>query len=872
MTGQKGSAAPGRILLVALLGIAGAYQVPSTMTLEAAGLLSAVTFRGFADAESGFRWSGARSEIVFPDPGPRWPVRVEVVLSAWRPRGQMPPLVTLSAGGHGVTVNPPPGTETVSFDTITAGAWRSDLVLSVASDTFQPGPGDPRVLGVRVVEARLRPLSAGVRTAPLGALATTSAIVLLLFVALLAGGTAPRKAERGAIALAVALSCGYAFARAWAATLAEPLLFAVAAVALVVHLAPRHVRRVARVAARVLEALRAGALRLRDWRVAILCLAGTLAMVAAYRAEPRVQIDMGSGGEVAVARGFGSYDAAPGLRYRRAPRGAELDLGDLGGGTRWTIAVNASHEGRARQVQVLRAGNHSLTAELPADTWSQLTFAAPAPFGWRSGLVLGVPGGSEALRIARVDIDRGRAWPSVRIVAAVLASALVAIVGLGAAGLSATTCLAGAALILAGCALAMARAPLVAIPFAIPFLAIVTVGAILAATLTAAVSILAARGHYVLPSEVARAAFAVGWVAWFSAAAFPLYRGGHFVFHSSIAEEIWKGRFLVYYLPYPGSMLSEQAQWGNVIVPHPALYQTLAAPLAALPRPWFYLAEKSVLALLFASVTLVASLVAGHVSGRRAAAFAAVVAASLVPTFQLLGLGHLMTILGVWASTVALGFLLFRANRLQGTTTWLVAVALLTFCFLSYTAALLFTGIVLAVLIAGAVPRDPALARSLATALAAACACAFVLYYVHWTWPFLSQSVPRLLGGSAREATPILKRLALQPWKLDYSYGSLLIPIAGLAGLARLRPSWERRVLWAWAGILVLFSAADVSFNFLLKHHYYVMAPVAVGVGALLARLEEGSRPRRWAAVAAVVLVAALGLRTAVDVAVGRIP
>jgi len=87
MIGPQGSAAPGRLVLITLLGIAAAYQVPSTMTLRAAELLSAVTYRGFADAESGFRWSGARSEVVFPDPGPRWPVRVEVVLSAWRPRG-----------------------------------------------------------------------------------------------------------------------------------------------------------------------------------------------------------------------------------------------------------------------------------------------------------------------------------------------------------------------------------------------------------------------------------------------------------------------------------------------------------------------------------------------------------------------------------------------------------------------------------------------------------------------------------------------------------------------------------------------------------------------------------------------------------------
>jgi hypothetical protein len=127
-------------------------------------------------------------------------------------------------------------------------------------------------------------------------------------------------------------------------------------------------------------------------------------------------------------------------------------------------------------------------------------------------------------------------------------------------------------------------------------------------------------GARLLPGTVAIAAAATGFIAWLTATAFPYYRGGHFVFHSSIAEEIWKGRFLIYYLPFAGSMLSEQAQWGKLVMPHPALSQTLVSPLAALPRPWFYFAEKAVLALLFASIVLVASVVARRVWGPRAGA------------------------------------------------------------------------------------------------------------------------------------------------------------------------------------------------------------------------------------------------------------
>ena len=869
MRGPAG--APGRILLTVLVGVAAAFQVPSTMTIGATDLLSPAAYRGFYAAESGFRWSGAHGEIVFPDPGPGWPVRVEVVLSAWRPRGQAAPVVTVRAGEDSVTVRPAVEAETITLDTVTSGGWRSDLVVSVDSETFRPGPADPRALGVRVTEARLSPLSPGVRAAPLGALFTAAATVLLLFLAFARAGAALRVADAAGMAAAIALSLGYAFARGWMATASQPLLFAAATCALAAHLLPRPTRFAVRLASALGNAGRAGARRLVDRRVAALVVTGALAVIAAHRAQPRVDVVLGSGGEVAVARGFGAYDAVAGVRYRRAPRGAALDLRDLGGGTRWTIAVTASQEGRPRQIELLRADTYGLDAALD-DDWTRLSLAAPAPFGWRSGLFLTIPGGSDALRIARVEIDRGRAWPSLRIAAAILGAGLVAVAGLGAAGVPARAGLIGGGVVMLGGALAIALAPLTAIPFALPFLAIVTGGALLAALQSALASILAGRGFVLVPSAVARAAAAGGWVAWLSATAYPLYRGGHFVFHTSIAEEIWKGRFLIYYLPYPGSMLSEQAQWGNVVIPHPALFQTLMAPLAALPRPWFHLAEKAFLALLLAAMTLVASLLAGRTSGARGAAFAAIAFASLAPTFQLLGLGHLMTILGMCASSIALGWIAVRARAMTARGTWWVTVALLAFCFLSYTAALLFTGMVTVALAAGAVRRDPRRSRSLATATLAAAVIAFVLYYVHWTWPFLSQSVPKLLGGSAHEATPIAERLALEPGKASYSYGSILVPIAGLLGLGALEPSWERRVLWCWAAILVVVSGADVFFNFLLKHHYYVMVPIAVGLGAGLARIEAASRPGRWIAVAAAAALAALGLRTALEVALGLIP
>jgi hypothetical protein len=71
-------------------------------------------------------------------------------------------------------------------------------------------------------------------------------------------------------------------------------------------------------------------------------------------------------------------------------------------------------------------------------------------------------------------------------------------------------------------------------------------------------------------------------------------------------------------------------------------------------------------------------------------------------------------------------------------------------------------------------------------------------------------------------------------------------------------------------GILFFVSAMDVFFNFLLKHHYYVMLPVAVGLAGLLTRVEN--RWGRIPAAAVTLLILIPGLKTAIEVALGRIP
>lgn len=842
-----------RVALVALLATALGYQSRQTWTLAAGPSSTAdALLEGFSPAEGDARWSGARARIRFPDPAPGAPVRLDLDLAGWRPRGQAAPAVRIAAGEATVSAWPDRRGETVSLVAIPHGVWHSDLVVELESETFAPGPSDPRRLGVQLHGARLVPLTA-LRRPPLAPLAR--AVLIALLVLLLAGRLGARRRLAVGLGLAAGLACGVAQALAplGAALWAPRATLGLAVLAALALVRPSLARAARDLAAAVAGALATGVRRSAVWPMAAVLALGAAGVVAAHRLQPEVAFPIGSDRTAWLASGFGAFDAAEGRSFRSA-RGARLDLRDFGGGARWRITVVSA-------------------AAQPGAPWTSDVALDARGSGWRPGPVLTL-GEAAALRVAQVTIDRQGGWPALKVVACVLLAGLLFGVTLGASGLAAPAAVSGAALLVAAAVAALGLDPGVAVPYASTLLAIVSGSAAIAALLVA----VGTRSRW-RPAPTVVAATAGGFAAWLASTTFPLYRGGHFLFHSAIAEEIWKGRFLIYYLPYPGSMLSQQAQWGNVVVPHPALYQTLVSPLAALSKPSFLLAEKILLALMLASLVVVSARLAERLAGSRAAgAWSAVVFVGLVPGYQLLGLGHLMTILGVWASSLALLFLVVRLPRLREPWTWRVAVALLTFCFLSYFAALLFTGLVLVLHLGWLARREPARARPLFTALVAATVASFGLYYAYWFWPFLSESLPALLSGSgsggAAHERYLMNHLRSEPGKLDYSYGSLFVPLAallGLVGLRRAEPR-ERCLVLLWLLILPIVTGMDLFFNFLLKHHYYVMVPVAVGLGALLERVARWGPPGKAIAVALVVLVLALGLDTAVEVALGLIP
>ena len=369
-------------------------------------------------------------------------------------------------------------------------------------------------------------------------------------------------------------------------------------------------------------------------------------------------------------------------------------------------------------------------------------------------------------------------------------------------------------------------------------------------------------------SPLALAISSFGFVLWFLSMAFPLYAGGHFGFHTAIAEEIWQGQFLLYYLPEPGSMLSRQQQWGNVIVPHSCLFHTIVSPFAAFPSIWFHTLTKLFLSTLLFAIATTSALLATRVCDPRTGTYAAAIVVGLPTGFQLLGLGHLMTLFGCWAATLALAFIILVSDRLSERSIFVVSLVLLSLCFLSYTGSLLFTSLSLATAAALLFRKEPHLAKRLWTLLIAGWAVAMVLYYGNWILPFLRETIPSLASDLGSDSIDFASRIAAQTEKLAYTLGSPLVLLTGLAGLYRLRGR-DRVLLGSWALAIVGFGLLDLAFNFLLKHHYYSFPAIAIGVALAFRWLEERGLWGRVVVGVFLVSIWMVGLREAVSVSQG---
>ena len=295
--------------------------------------------------------------------------------------------------------------------------------------------------------------------------------------------------------------------------------------------------------------------------------------------------------------------------------------------------------------------------------------------------------------------------------------------------------------------------------------------------------------------------------------------------------------------------------------------------MAAFPSIWFVAFTKLFLAALLFSITVATALVATRVGDVRAGIGAALAAAFLPISYQLLGLGHLMTLFGTWAGVLALGFVIIHVDRLSERAMFWCGTMLWTLCCLSYTGSLLFASLaMMAAISIFAWQRQRALAKRLVALLLTAWGMSFVFYYIHWALPFVTESLPELLFGAGSDrGVDVTARLAAQPEKFAYTFGTWLVPILGLVGLTRARSRERRVVLYGWGAILAGFTVLDLAFNFLLKHHYFTYPAIAIGLGLVLAWLSKKELVGRVIFAILVVSIVWMGFHEALTVARGGV-
>ncbi|HXV59403.1 MAG TPA: hypothetical protein VEK15_01830, partial [Vicinamibacteria bacterium] len=510
-------------VLAALL-LAGAYQLPATMDVDFANsAASYLSTDGFHDAEAGYRWSRARSEIQFHDPGSKWNVRLELLLSGFRPRDLPPPLLIVETPGRTFRLKPSRKVEPFAMDVSTPGTWSSTLRVVLRSEVFTPGGGDERSLGVRVHRARL--ITSGRAIPPIKQLFFGTLLVFLVGLWLPALG-------RWYVATPALLAIAFVYFRQWTA-MAVPLV-AVGFVLVVV--VGRFVPSVTSFARSWSKAVSAALRQATPSLIELAVLAGvaTGAAVVAYAARPSVELDLGSGAFEPIVHRFRGYDRdALSVHFREPLPRAVIDLRDFGAGRPWTVTIRAALEGEAHRGVLARADGAELRTEL-GPNWESHSFTVPAPdFSWRSGHELsfaGFPGAK--LKVSSVRIDRGRSLPSVRAILFLTISGwalLLALRGIGlperrAAWLSVAWLMVPAGAILLWPAIAIPLLPLV----------------VVASVATAAGAILVRGGFRALaerdvvpePAPGVLAVASLGFLAWFLAMASPLYVGGHFAYHA----------------------------------------------------------------------------------------------------------------------------------------------------------------------------------------------------------------------------------------------------------------------------------------------------------------------------------------------------
>ena len=130
------------ILLVATAAAStAAYQVMRPVVVDFGSALAVpLSTHGLYPAEDGYRWTNGQGEIALPSPGGGRAVRLDMVVSAWRPRGTPAPQLRVIAEGASVVAEPGPAPVALSLAADTGHSVGGALDVRLESERFVPSP------------------------------------------------------------------------------------------------------------------------------------------------------------------------------------------------------------------------------------------------------------------------------------------------------------------------------------------------------------------------------------------------------------------------------------------------------------------------------------------------------------------------------------------------------------------------------------------------------------------------------------------------------------------------------------------------------------------------------------------------------------
>ncbi|MFV9504947.1 MAG: hypothetical protein AB4911_10330 [Oscillochloridaceae bacterium umkhey_bin13] len=350
--------------------------------------------------------------------------------------------------------------------------------------------------------------------------------------------------------------------------------------------------------------------------------------------------------------------------------------------------------------------------------------------------------------------------------------------------------------------------------------------------------------------------------------------------HTNRVQMVLDGRFSELYKPGFTSYLGATVGLDHGYIPYSPLWYLIIAPLGLIGLT-IGDAMNGLNALLNVSKGLMIFLITLATIRRERAALLASGLYHLLPMpYFLISWGNYPTQFGLWASLLALTFLVLNYEQMPALRQWrrfAIWAALLALVILSYTMIGVMTFTLLGLLVVIKVLRGIRPNRRVILALVAgvilAESFAFLVYHHQFASVFVRLTLPSVVRSLTTNATgelrtdvdpresPLANFVANKSFMRNHTTDVLLLlATIGVVWLYLDRNGRRYRDLWsAWFGVFLLYTLVSAYVaDMVLKHVFFVMPLICIGAGLVLDRIWRQHRAGTWFVLANLLLIFAV--------------